>query len=56
MVSHPALIAIDIDGTLLPSDAVDISVRNRRALEAATAAGIEIKPDLTSFGLLVVAD
>ncbi|ACO32354.1 MULTISPECIES: HAD-IIB family hydrolase [Acidobacterium] len=42
MVSHPALIAIDIDGTLLPSDAVDISVRNRRALEAATAAGIEI--------------
>ena len=36
------LIAIDIDGTLLPSAGTQISERNRRALLEAEAAGIEI--------------
>ncbi len=36
------LIAIDIDGTLLPSTGLKISSRNRVALGAAEAAGIEI--------------
>ncbi len=38
----PKLIAIDIDGTLLPSVGTRISDRNRRALLSAEAAGIEI--------------
>jgi len=42
MPSAIELIAIDIDGTLLPSDSVDISERNRRALEQAAEAGVEI--------------
>jgi Cof subfamily protein (haloacid dehalogenase superfamily) len=36
------LIAIDIDGTLMPSTGPKISPRNRAALQAAEAAGIEI--------------
>ena len=36
------LIAIDIDGTLLPSTGLRISSRNCAALRAAEAAGIEI--------------
>lgn len=36
------LIAIDIDGTLTPSTGPQISARNRAALQAAEAAGIEI--------------
>jgi Cof subfamily protein (haloacid dehalogenase superfamily) len=36
------LIAIDIDGTLLPSSGSCISQRNREAISAAEAAGIEI--------------
>lgn len=42
MLSAISLIAIDIDGTLLPSHSVDISERNCRALEQAEAAGIRI--------------
>lgn len=38
----PRLIAIDIDGTLLPSAGTVISERNRRALREAQAAGIHI--------------
>lgn len=38
----PRLIAIDIDGTLLPSTGTVISARNRRALREAEAAGIQI--------------
>jgi len=36
------LIAIDIDGTLTPSSGAPISTRNRTALHAAQAAGVEI--------------
>ena len=36
------LIAIDIDGTLLPSAGTEISARNRQALLEAEAAGIEV--------------
>ena len=36
------MIAVDIDGTLLPSPGSVVSRRNRRALRAAEAAGIEI--------------
>jgi hypothetical protein len=36
------LVAIDIDGTLLPSTGTEISLRNRRALLEAEAAGIEV--------------
>jgi HAD superfamily hydrolase (TIGR01484 family) len=36
------LVAIDIDGTLLPSVGAEISARNRRALREAQAAGIEV--------------
>jgi hypothetical protein len=42
MPSPPKLIAIDIDGTLLPSAGTVISNRNRRALLEAEAAGIQI--------------
>ena len=38
----PSLIAIDIDGTLLPSSGLAISTRNCRALQLAAQAGIEI--------------
>lgn len=40
-MAPPRLIAIDIDGTLLPSAGTEISVRNRRALLEAEAAGIQ---------------
>jgi Cof subfamily protein (haloacid dehalogenase superfamily) len=36
------LVAIDIDGTLLPSAGAEISARNRRALLGAEAAGVEV--------------
>ncbi|HEV2462294.1 MAG TPA: Cof-type HAD-IIB family hydrolase [Acidobacteriaceae bacterium] len=39
---RPRLIAIDIDGTLLPSAGTLISARNRRALREAEAAGIQV--------------
>src|ERR1700733_8119373 len=42
MASQIKLVAIDIDGTLLPSAGSGISSRNRRALLEAEAAGIEI--------------
>ncbi|HTV06576.1 MAG TPA: HAD-IIB family hydrolase [Acidobacteriaceae bacterium] len=42
MAPPPKLIAVDIDGTLLPSAGTHVSVRNRRALLSAEAAGIEI--------------
>lgn len=42
MPSAPKLIAIDIDGTLLPSTGTVISRRNCRALHDAEAAGIQI--------------
>lgn len=42
MALQPKLIAIDIDGTLLPSAGTHISDRNRRALRSAEAAGVEI--------------
>ena len=42
MALPPKLIAIDIDGTLLPSAGTHISDRNRRALVSAQQAGIEI--------------
>jgi len=42
MPSATKLIAIDIDGTLLPSTGTVISARNRRALLDAEAAGIQI--------------
>jgi Cof subfamily protein (haloacid dehalogenase superfamily) len=42
MQSRVRLIAIDIDGTLLPSSSTTISRRNRRALCEAQAAGIHI--------------
>src|SRR6201986_327776 len=42
MSSDIRLIAIDIDGTLLPSSSTTISRRNRRALREAQAAGIHI--------------
>lgn len=38
----PRLIAIDIDGTLLPSAGTVISARNQRALREAQAAGIQV--------------
>lgn len=38
----PRLIAIDIDGTLLPSAGTVISARNRRALRSVAAAGIQV--------------
>jgi hypothetical protein len=42
MPSHARLIAIDIDGTLLPTSSTTISRRNRRALREAQAAGLHI--------------
>ena len=42
MPSRVRLIAIDIDGTLLPTSSTTISRRNRRALSEAQAAGIQI--------------
>ena len=42
MAPPPKLIAIDIDGTLLPTTGTHISDRNRRALLAAQSAGIEV--------------
>jgi Cof subfamily protein (haloacid dehalogenase superfamily) len=42
MPSRVRLIAIDIDGTLLPTSSTTISRRNRRALNDAQAAGIHI--------------
>ena len=42
MPSRVRLIAIDIDGTLLPSSSTTISRRNCRALREAQAAGIHI--------------
>jgi Cof subfamily protein (haloacid dehalogenase superfamily) len=42
MPSRIRLIAIDIDGTLLPSSGVTISPRNRRALREAQAAGLHV--------------
>jgi hypothetical protein len=42
MASPPKLIAIDIDGPLLPSSGTLISARNRRALLEAEAAGIQL--------------
>lgn len=42
MALPPKLIAIDIDGTLLPSDGTVISGRNCRALREAEAAGIQV--------------
>ena len=42
MPSRVRLIAIDIDGTLLPTSSATISQRNRRALCEAQAAGIHI--------------
>lgn len=42
MALPPRLIAIDIDGTLLPFIGTVISARNRRALREAEAAGIQI--------------
>src|ERR1700761_2147063 len=42
MPSRVRLIAIDIDGTLLPTSSTTISPRNRRALREAQAAGIHI--------------
>lgn len=42
MPSDIRLIAIDIDGTLLPSSGTEISLRNCEALERAVSAGIEV--------------
>lgn len=42
MTSPIKLVAIDIDGTLLPSAGTEISARNQRALLEAEAAGIEL--------------
>lgn len=42
MALPPALIALDIDGTLLPPDSRDLSERSREAIAAAQAAGIEV--------------
>ena len=42
MPSNVRLVAIDIDGTLLPTSSTTISQRNRRALCDAQAAGIHI--------------
>ena len=42
MPSNVRLIAIDIDGTLLPSSGTTISRRNRRALQDAQTAGLHI--------------
>jgi Cof subfamily protein (haloacid dehalogenase superfamily) len=42
MPSRVRLVAIDIDGTLLPTSSTTISQRNRRALRQAQAAGIHI--------------
>ncbi len=42
MASPVKLVAIDIDGTLLPSAGTEITQRTRRALKEAEAAGIEI--------------
>jgi Cof subfamily protein (haloacid dehalogenase superfamily) len=42
MPSRIRLVAVDIDGTLLPSSSTTISERNRRALRDAQAAGIHI--------------
>ncbi|MBR1659427.1 MAG: HAD hydrolase family protein, partial [Oscillospiraceae bacterium] len=44
------LIALDLDGTLLNS-AKELTPRNRAALEAAAAAGIEIVPSTGRFYL-----
>ncbi len=42
MPSRVRLVAIDIDGTLLPSSGTKISERNRHALQRAQAAGLHI--------------
>jgi Cof subfamily protein (haloacid dehalogenase superfamily) len=42
MLVSPKLIAIDIDGTLLPSRGTVVSERNGRALREAQASGVEI--------------
>jgi hypothetical protein len=42
MPSHIRLVAIDIDGTLLPSTGTTISERNRRALRRAQDAGLHV--------------
>lgn len=42
MSLSPKLIAVDIDGTLLPSSGTVVSDRNRRALRDAEATGVEI--------------
>jgi Cof subfamily protein (haloacid dehalogenase superfamily) len=42
MSPHVRLIAIDIDGTLLPSTGTTISPRNCEALRAAEAAGVQV--------------
>lgn len=42
MAATPKLIAIDIDGTLLPSYGTTISARSKRALLEAEAAGIQL--------------
>ncbi len=42
MPSHVRLVAIDIDGTLLPTSSTVISPRNRRALYAAQEAGLHV--------------
>jgi Cof subfamily protein (haloacid dehalogenase superfamily) len=42
MPPHVRLIAIDIDGTLLPSTGTTISPRNCKALRAAEAAGVQV--------------
>lgn len=42
MPSRIRLVAVDIDGTLLPSSGTTISKRNRRALQDAQAAGLHV--------------
>ncbi|MGA9720572.1 MAG: HAD family hydrolase [Acidobacteriaceae bacterium] len=42
MPSRIRLVAVDIDGTLLPTSGTTISKRNRRALQDAQAAGVHI--------------
>lgn len=42
MPSRIRLVAVDIDGTLLPSSGTTVSKRNRRALQDAQAAGLHV--------------